>query len=44
MFLNFIVIAIIIIALGIIYQKYNEKQSLIMPSDEYGEIKKYLLN
>jgi hypothetical protein len=44
MFLNFIVIAIIIIALGIVYQKYNEKQSLIMPSDEYGEIKKYLLN
>lgn len=44
MFVNYIVIAIIIIALGIIYQKFCEKQSLIMPNDSYSEIKKYLLN
>ena len=41
---NYIIIVIIIIALGIVYQKYCEKQALIMPEDSYGEIKKYLLN
>lgn len=44
MFVNYIVIAVIIIALGIIYQKFCEKQSLIVPSDSHNEIKKYLLN
>ena len=41
---NYIIIVIMIIALGIVYQKYCEKQALIMPGDNYGEIKKYLLN
>jgi hypothetical protein len=41
---NYIIIVIIIIALGILYQKYCEKQALIMPNDKYAEIKKYLLN
>jgi hypothetical protein len=41
---NYIILAIIIIALGILYQKYCEKQSLIMPGDSFSEIKKYLLN
>ena len=44
MFANYVIIVVIIIALGIIYQKYCEKQSLIMPGDSYGEIKKYLFN
>ena len=44
MFANYVIIVVIIIALGIIYQKYCEKQSLIIPGDSYGEIKKYLLN
>ena len=41
---NYIILVIIIIALGILYQKYCEKQSLIMPEDGYSEIRKYLLN
>jgi hypothetical protein len=41
---NYIIIVIIIIALGILYQKYLEKQALIIPNDSYSEIKKYLLN
>ena len=41
---NYIILAIIIIALGIIYQKYCEKQSLLVPDDNYSEIRKYLLN
>jgi len=41
---NYIILAIIIIALGILYQKYCEKQSLIVPGDNYEEIRKYLLN
>ena len=41
---NYIILAIIIIALGILYQKFCEKQSLIMPSDDFSEIRKYLLN
>jgi hypothetical protein len=41
---NYIILAIIIIALGILYQKYCEKQSLIIPGDSYEEMKKYLLN
>jgi len=41
---NYIILAIIIIALGILYQKYCEKQSLIMPGDDFSEIRKYLLN
>ena len=41
---NYIIIVIIIIALGILYQKYLEKQASIMPNDSYSEIKKYLLN
>ena len=41
---NYIILAIIIIALGIIYQKYCEKQALMVPNDNYSEIRKYLLN
>ena len=41
---NYIILAIIIIALGILYQKYCDKQSLMMPGDSYEEIRKYLLN
>ena len=41
---NYIIIVIIIIALGILYQKYLEKQASIIPNDSYSEIKKYLLN
>ena len=41
---NYIILVIIIIALGILYQKYCEKQSLIMPGDNYEEMRKYLLN
>jgi hypothetical protein len=41
---NYIIIVIIIIALGILYQKYLEKQASIIPNDSYNEIKKYLLN
>ena len=41
---NYIILVIIIIALGILYQKYCEKQSLLVPGDSYSEIRKYLLN
>jgi hypothetical protein len=41
---NYIILVIIIIALGILYQKYCEKQSLLVPGDSYDEIRKYLLN
>ena len=45
---NYIIIVIIIIALGILYQKFCEKQYYIagLPegSDNYNEIKKYLLS
>ena len=42
--LNYIILVIIIIALGILYQKFCEKQSLLVPEDGYSEIRKYLLN
>ena len=41
---NYIILCIIIIALGILYQKYCEKQSLLDPEDSFSEIRKYLLN
>lgn len=41
---NYIILCIIIIALGILYQKYCEKQSLLVPDDDFSEIRKYLLN
>lgn len=41
---NYIILCIIIIALGILYQKYCEKQSLLVPDDNFSEIRKYLLN
>jgi hypothetical protein len=41
---NYIILCIIIIALGILYQKYCEKQSLLEPGDSFSEIRKYLLN
>ena len=41
---NYIILCIIIIALGILYQKYCEKQSLLEPGDSFEEIRKYLLN
>ena len=41
---NYIILVIIIIALGILYQKYCEKQSTIIPKDNYEEMRKYLLN
>jgi hypothetical protein len=41
---NYIILVIIIIALGIIYQKFCEKQSRLVPGDTYAEMRKYLLN
>jgi hypothetical protein len=41
---NYIILVIIIIALGILYQKYCEKQSWLVPGDSYEEMRKYLLN
>lgn len=41
---NYIILVIIIIALGILYQKYCEKQYRMLPGDSYEEIRKYLLN
>lgn len=41
---NYIILVIIIISLGILYQKYCEKQNRMMPGDSYEEIRKYLLN
>jgi hypothetical protein len=40
---NYIILFIILISLGVLYQKYLEKQSRISSFDDYGEIKKYLL-
>jgi hypothetical protein len=40
---NYIILFIILISLGILYQKYLEKQSNKATFDDYGEIKKYLL-
>lgn len=40
---NYIILFIILISLGILYQKYLEKQSRTATFDDYGEIKKYLL-
>ena len=39
---NYIILFIILISLGILYQKYLEKQSRTANYDDYGEIKKYL--
>jgi hypothetical protein len=41
---NYIILFVILISLGILYQKYLEKQSKTTSFDEYHEIKKYLLN
>ena len=41
---NYIILFVIIISLGILYQKYLEKQSNMIEYDNYGEIKKYLFN
>lgn len=41
---NYIILFIILIALGILYQKYIEKQSRTIKIDDYGDIKQYLLN
>jgi hypothetical protein len=40
---NFIILFVILIALGILYQKYLEKQSRNINMDNYSEIKQYLL-
>jgi hypothetical protein len=40
---NYIILFFILISLGILYQKYLEKQSRTIIFDDYGEIKKYLL-
>jgi hypothetical protein len=40
---NYIILFIIIISLGILYQKYLEKQTRDVSTDGYSEIKKYLL-
>jgi hypothetical protein len=40
---NYIILFVILISLGILYQKYLEKQSRNVSFDNYGEIKKYLL-
>ena len=42
--LNFIILFVGVIALGIIYQKYLEKQSNTISHDEYFELRKYLLS
>jgi hypothetical protein len=41
--LNYIVIVIIVIVLGILYQKYLEKNAKTATFDDYNEIRKYLL-
>jgi hypothetical protein len=41
--LNYIIITIIVIALGILYQKYLEKNSSVYGFNDYNELKKYLL-
>jgi hypothetical protein len=40
---NYIILFVIIISLGILYQKYIEKTTRTMGFNDYGEIKKYLL-
>ena len=40
---NYIILFVIIISLGILYQKYIEKQATTANFDSYGEITKYLL-
>ena len=40
---NYVILFVILISLGILYQKYLEKQSTVASFDDYGEIKKYLL-
>ena len=40
---NYIILIVILISLGILYQKYIEKQAKISSFDDYGEVKKYLL-
>jgi hypothetical protein len=40
---NYIILFIILISLGVLYQKYIEKQSNKNSFDDYGEITKYLL-
>ena len=40
---NYVILFVILISLGILYQKYLEKQSTIAAFDDYGEVKKYLL-
>jgi hypothetical protein len=40
---NYIILFIILISLGVLYQKYIEKQLNKMSFDDYGEIQKYLL-
>jgi hypothetical protein len=41
--LNYVVLFVIIISLGILYQKYLEKQARTTTFDSYDEIQKYLL-
>jgi hypothetical protein len=41
--MNYIILFAILISLGIVYQKFLEKQARIASFDDYGEIKKYLL-
>lgn len=40
---NYIILFVILISLGILYQKYSEKNSNIISLDGYAEIRKYLL-
>ena len=40
---NYIILFVILISLGILYQKYLEKHTTTANFDSYGEIKKYLL-
>jgi len=43
MLVSYIILFVILVSLGILYQKYLEKQSNKATFDDYGEIKKYLL-
>lgn len=40
---NYIIILVTIVSLGILYQKYNEKQAKYVDVDGYKDIKQYLL-
>jgi hypothetical protein len=40
---NYIILFVILISLGILYQKYLEKQSKFATFDDYGEIRQYFL-